>query len=153
MSMDDYDINDYELKNTFICKDGRVRAYIRENGKKKVVSYPRIIMERFLGRRLFPDEQVHHKNENPLDNRIENLEVLHFTEHQRLHAQKYFDKTVKCLYCGKEFLWTALQQRYFHGNKNRKGHNVVGPFCSKSCIGKYGREIQMGIDRIIDNGE
>lgn len=43
----------------------------------------RWIMEQYLGRKLEKWEHVHHKNDDPSDNRIENLEVLSNSDHQR----------------------------------------------------------------------
>ena len=60
--------------SVYTCKDGRTRAYIKET--KKVVSYPRLLMEEKLGRELNPDEQIHHIDENPLNNDINNLEIM-----------------------------------------------------------------------------
>lgn len=42
-------------------------------------------MEKKLGRRLRSQELVHHKNENPSDNRICNLEVMDRRAHSYLH--------------------------------------------------------------------
>lgn len=119
----------------YTCKDGRTRAYIKET--KKVVSYPRLVLEEKLGRELSANEQVHHIDNNPLNNDPDNLTVLCLGEHQREHNPvKYFDKEVECYWCGKTFLWTALQQR------NHKGNGSDKIFCSKHCIGTYGQQIQ-----------
>jgi len=41
-------------------------------------------MQCYLGRKLETWEHVHHINGNGLDNRIENLQVLSNSEHQKL---------------------------------------------------------------------
>ena len=124
----------------YLHKNGRLMAYIKDT--KKVISYPRYIMENALGRKLLPEEQVHHKDENPLNNDLDNLEIKLLGEHQREHGTKYYDKTMTCPWCGESFLWTGKQQRMFNSNKKRKGRNSKEPFCSRRCASEYGRHVQ-----------
>lgn len=56
-------------------------TYIKVNGKR--VREHRWIMEQHIGRKLERWEHVHHINDDSSDNRIENLEVLTNSEHQR----------------------------------------------------------------------
>ena len=125
------------------CKYGRARVYIKET--QQVTSYTKYLMEQKLGRKLCDNEQVHHKDENPLNNDLDNLEVKLLGEHQRKHSTKYYDKVMICPWCKNEFVWTAKQQRTFNSNQSRKDRSINSinvPFCSKKCVGQYGTYIQ-----------
>lgn len=52
-------------------------GHIDESGYRRVGRQRehRVVMQRMLGRALYADESVHHKNGNRADNRPENLEL------------------------------------------------------------------------------
>lgn len=51
-----------------------------------------IIMERFIGRYLAPNEVVHHINHDRKDNRIENLVLMDKKEHMKMHMKERHEK-------------------------------------------------------------
>lgn len=65
-------------KNT----DGYIKI-ATEDGRR--IREHRYVMEQYLGRKLQPKEIIHHKNHNKKDNRIENLEILTRSQHNRVH--------------------------------------------------------------------
>jgi hypothetical protein len=77
-------INPYgtlEERGQYIDENG----YARYNDTNKLVH--RHVAEKYiLHRKLLPDEDVHHRNRNKLDNRIENLEVKNHDDHMLHHA-------------------------------------------------------------------
>lgn len=73
---------------------GYVRVYVPMHPEANTWGYVyehRVIAEQMIGRRLEPDEIVHHKNGKRWDNRVENLEVMDKIEHAKLHGQREED--------------------------------------------------------------
>ena len=123
------------VKNAYKCRDGRWRAYcVDENGKPHIVSYPRILMAQKLGRSLEPNEDVHHKDENPDNNDLSNLEILPHGEHQKQHSTKYKDTIETCIICGSKFVMKSYEWCQLYGDLNRNKKRYLT--CSKSCAGK-----------------
>jgi len=86
----------YENKiNIDNLKKGNLKPFI-DQGKFESNPYKRItidgkrvkehryLMEKYLCRKLSPEEHIHHKNGNKHDNRIENLEILSKSQHAKL---------------------------------------------------------------------
>lgn len=68
-------------RGQYIDKNG----YLRYTDADKLVH--RHVAEKYiLGRKLQPDEEVHHKNRNKLDNRAKNLQVITHRQHMTKHV-------------------------------------------------------------------
>lgn len=70
--------------------DGLVKAILM-NVAGKYVQKHRLVMEKYIGRKLLKTEVVHHVDLNPLNNKIKNLLLLkNHKEHGQLHAYLQF---------------------------------------------------------------
>lgn len=120
-------------------KDKRqIVIVVDHNGKKRTVSFPKWIMECYLGRELDEDlETVDHINSNFLDNDIQNLQLLPRDQHSAEDIRRVKLVKLTCVWCEKEF---ERSPRLVRSN-SKKGN--AGPFCSRSCAAKYSRRLQL----------
>lgn len=82
------------------------------------------VMCNHIGRKLNPDECVHHIDRNRENNSLSNLQLMTLSEHAKLHAEEdrgFKPKEVKCLNCG---------------NKMQISYNSKRLYCSTECSHK-----------------
>lgn len=129
----------YTLCNPYYSKSLKrylVEGTLKGKGRSTRIgmAYSRYLMEIHLGRFLDTKEHVHHKDENKLNDKLDNLEVLSRFNHMSLHHRSPYLQhilTVACMCCGKEFdMYPIQQERFWQDLKRVKN---PGPYCSKSC--------------------
>ncbi len=101
---------------------------------RKTVSYPKYIMEMYLGRYLDPNsETVDHIDNDITNNDITNLRLLARPDHSAIEALKLKEQEFVCSICSGKFILTGPKLHNAYTNRLR---GFIGPFCSKSCSGK-----------------
>lgn len=103
-------------------KDGRQIVILKTPGvsDNRTVSYPKYIVECYLGRYLKEDETVDHIDGNFLNNNIDNLRVIPRSDHVKSHQSEKVDQIRVCPICGCEFV-TREYWRKTCGNKRCTG--------------------------------
>jgi len=104
---------------------------IDEHGNRETTSYARHLMEEHLGRELDPDETVDHIDGDPMNDALDNLQLMSMGDNIRKSHPEQEVSTHICPWCGTTFDKAASRVR---GNRKQ---GKAGPFCSKSCAGKW----------------
>ena len=109
------------------------------SGKKRVVSYPKFLVEFLLDRELDPLlETIDHIDGDFDNNDWCNLRIIDLSTHVAQDAQRAASVSLVCVFCGAAFTRSGNQTR----NNSKSGK--AGPFCSRSCAGKYSASVQYG---------
>lgn len=133
--------NQTKIYGPYTRKDKRQHVILLlPSGKSKTVSYPKFLMEQYLGRLLKSDETVDHVDGDFTNNNLDNLQVLSRKEHCKLDAKRNKEQWFLCGVCGKKFPLSG--KRLSDAYQNRKNSNKKGPFCSRRCAGKASHDIK-----------
>ena len=117
--------------------DGRKHVVLTgNNGYRRTVSFPKFIKELEMQVSL-GGLTIDHQDRDKTNDDLDNLKIRSRSEHASLDAKRVRVSSVLCPICGTEFTPTKDQI-------NKRAHSTAGPFCSRSCSGKYGKSVQMG---------
>lgn len=138
----------YKIFGPYKRHDGRSHVVLVHsiNGNRKTVSYPKFLTEQRINRYLFPNETIHHIDSNFNNNNENNIRIINRSEHSKNDVKRLKMKSFVCPECYIKF--NILSSKKMHDIIYNRKRNKAGPFCSKSCAGKYGKRVQMGEDKL-----
>ena len=108
--------------------DGYIRVWLSDG---RVIGEHRFIMEQKIGRKLQPNEIVHHKDGNKKNNHIDNLSIETRSFHSASHQEPGEMISLLCDYCNKPF----TREMYRIRTKRKHGQKFF--YCSRSCGTKH----------------
>lgn len=121
--------DDFYLYIIYHKKMGRRMAHLvnrNDRSIRKTTAYARYLLEVSLGRFLSKDETVDHINEDKLDDRLGNLQILSALDNKAKSQKKRVYILYTCPFCKKEFT-----------RRLGASYGVKEPACSRSCSTKY----------------
>lgn len=127
---------DYKAGYLNINKEPRrVVLLVKKDGTKTSTSYARYLMACYLRRYLKKSECVDHKDDNPLNDTIDNLQILSYKQNNikkniRHNIFAAADIVMICPVCNNEFSRPSRNAKH----KLEKGKK---PCCSRKCGGKF----------------
>lgn len=125
-----------------ICTNGYYEAHLRVNGKRTVKMLHRVVAEAFIEN---PDNlpEVNHKDENPANNHVENLEwctskynANYGTRNQRMVKDKYLKPITMIGYNGEEIkTFKSLKEAAVETGADSSSLIRVCKGKQKTCVG------------------
>ena len=143
---------DVTVWGPYMCADGRQRIDIKPVSASRSTThqFAKIVLELKLGRRLTSDETVDYIDGDKTNDCPSNLRVLSLSENAADSAKRLLAESFICPTCSVKFELEGDRLKNALSN-NRKGK--VGPFCGRSCAGKYGAAVQNGTVEAMESVE
>lgn len=133
--------SDYKIYGPYLRYDGRMHMVLVGNGSRTTVSYPKYLVECSIGRYLKENETIDHLDEDFTNNDLSNLSIKDRVDHVVEDAIRSKGEHCICLWCGSDIFLVGKKLSTAVTNRKR---GKSGPFCSRSCSGKYGASVQNG---------
>lgn len=130
-----------KIYGPYTRNDGRKHIVIVHScGRRQTKSYPKYLLEQKIGRELVGDETCDHIDEDFTNDSSDNLQVLsrpvNAAKSMLLNPAKFYH--FSCPECHQDSVKTLSEVKA----NWKKGK--AGPFCSRSCAGRYNKKKQTG---------
>jgi hypothetical protein len=136
-----------KIYGPYTRKDGRQHVcVIWPDASRSTVSFPKYMMETYLGRYLLPEETIDHIDRDVQNNAINNLRILSRKEHVALDISRIKEQNFVCPVCEKTFILSGNKVSRLLTQRSR-GKSKTGPYCGKPCAGK-GSSITSIVERV-----
>lgn len=127
------------LSKIYNCKDGRRRIDVIAEDWRKTFQVAKLVLEVKLGRKLIGNETVDHIDGDKTNDNPDNLQVLSLAINAADSAIRLKTMAFICPQCLTNF---ELVGRKIKDAVNNRTKGKAGPFCGRSCAGKYSTSIQ-----------
>lgn len=117
--------------------DGRRIVVLYGKDFRRTVSYPKLLVEVSMCKRILDSETVDHIDKDFNNDSLDNLRVLDRSEHQSQDVIRNRIPDLICQVCSSHF----IPKPSTISNYQRKDRYFKGPFCSRSCAGKASRSM------------
>jgi hypothetical protein len=136
--------SDYKVFGPYSRPDGRQHVILEHKVSKlkKTMSYPKYLYQLFNNVILKQEDTIDHQDRDYENNSKSNLILRPRAEHCRLDAIHVESVILECKWCG-----IAFKRRGNTQDANSKKLKA-GPFCGRSCAGKYGKSVQLGAETL-----
>jgi len=127
------------VNGPYLWKTGRNagRRYVtivHDDGRRTSMTWARFQ----LLSKVWPGQDVHHKDDDKSNDTVENYQVLEHRHHAKIGAVGALPVPITCIWCGSRV--EKLSRHLDHNAVQGK----AGPFCSKRCVGLYAAHIKKG---------